>query len=169
MEAFFQVGVYANTHGVRGEIKVYPTTDDPKRFLRLKQVILQTKEGDKILEIAGVRFQKNMVLVKFRGIDDINEIEKYKGSPLLIPREEAIPLGKDEYYIPDLIGMSVYTESGERLGELTEVMQTGANDVYIVQTPKGEVLLPAIAECILDVDVESGRMLVHLMKGLVDE
>ncbi len=168
MEQFFQVGVYTNTHGVRGEIKVYPTTDDPKRFRKLKQVILRTPKQEMTLEIENVRFSKQMVLLKFKGIDNINDIERYKGSGLFVPREQAVPLKKDEYFIADLIGITVFTEDGAELGRLSEVLQTGANDVYVVQTGERELLLPAIADCVQSVDVEAGRMVVHLMEGLLD-
>ncbi|MCD8077700.1 MAG: ribosome maturation factor RimM [Lachnospiraceae bacterium] len=168
MEQFFQVGVYTNTHGVRGEIKVYPTTDDPKRFRKLKQVILRTPKQEMMLEIESVRFSKQMVLLKFKGIDNINDIERYKGSGLFVPREQAVPLKKDEYFIADLIGITVFTEDGAELGRLSEVLQTGANDVYVVQTGERELLLPAIADCVQSVDVEAGRMVVHLMEGLLD-
>lgn len=168
MEEFFQVGIFTNTHGIRGEIKVFPTTDDPKRFRRLRQVILRTGEGDKLLEIGQVRFQKQMVLLKFRGIEDINAIEKYKGCGLFVPRSQAIPLGKDEYFIADLIGLSVFTDEGELLGPLTEVIQTGANDVYVVNSSEGELLLPAIADCVQSVDIGKGTMVVHMMEGLRD-
>ncbi|MCD8124902.1 MAG: ribosome maturation factor RimM [Lachnospiraceae bacterium] len=168
MEQFFQVGIYTNTHGVRGEIKVFPTTDDPRRFRRLKQVILRTPKQDMALEIESVRFSKQMVLLKFKGIDNINDIERYKGSGLFVPREQAVPLKKDEYYIADLIGITVFTDEGQELGTLSEVLQTGANDVYVVQTGERELLLPAIADCVQSVDVEAGRMVVHLMEGLLD-
>ncbi|MCD8052530.1 MAG: ribosome maturation factor RimM [Lachnospiraceae bacterium] len=168
MEQFFQVGIYTNTHGVRGEIKVFPTTDDPRRFRRLKQVILRTPKQDMALEIESVRFSKQMVLLKFKGIDNINDIERYKGSGLFVPREQAVPLKKDEYYIADLIGITVFTDEGQELGTLSEVLQTGANDVYVVQTGERELLLPAIADCVQSVDVEAGHMVVHLMEGLLD-
>ncbi|MDD6213229.1 MAG: ribosome maturation factor RimM [Clostridiales bacterium] len=168
MEDFFQVGIYANTHGVRGEIKVFPTTDDPKRFRRLKQVIMRTEKEEFVLEIQSVRFAKQMVLLKFKGIDNINDIERYKGSGLFVPRKDAVPLKKDEYFVADLIGLTVYTDEGEELGTLSEVIQTGANDVYVVQTDEKELLLPAIAQCVQSVSLEEGKMIVHMMEGLMD-
>ena len=168
METHFQVGIYTNTHGIRGEIKVFPTTDDPKRFKKLKKVILRAPKEERVLEIESVRFAKQMVLLKFRGIDNINDIEPLKGAGLFVPREEAIPLKKNEYFIADLIGLMVYTDEGEELGRLSEVIQTGANDVYAVQTAQGELLLPAIADCVQEVDIEAGTMTVHIMEGLRD-
>ena len=168
MEQLLQVGVISSTHGVRGEVKVFPTTDDPQRFKSLKNVILDTGKEQIPLEIQGVKFFKQFVILKFKGIDNINDIEKYKGRDLWIPREEAQELDEDEYYIADLLGMKVLLEDGSEFGTLKNVMETGANDVYIVDSVEhGEVLLPAIKECILDVDIETNTMTVHLMKGLL--
>ena len=168
MEQFLQVGVIASTHGVRGEVKVFPTTDDLPRFEELSEVILQTRTEQITLKITGVKYFKQFAILKFKEIDNINDIEKYKGCGLFVPREQAQPLDEDEYYIADLIGMEVYADDGSRLGTLKDVMETGANDVYIVATREyGELLLPAIHDCILDVDVQAHRMTVHLMKGLI--
>ena len=168
MEDLLKVGVITTTHGVRGEVKVYPTTDEPERFLDLEYVLLDTGKELRRLDIKNVRFFKNLVILKFDGIDNINDIEKYKGRDLWIPREEAQELDEDEYYIADLLGMKVLLEDGSEFGTLKNVMETGANDVYIVDSVEhGEVLLPAIKECILDVDIETITMTVHLMKGLL--
>ena len=168
MEDLLKVGVITTTHGVRGEVKVYPTTDEPERFLDLEYVLLDTGKELRRLDIKNVRFFKNLVILKFDGIDNINDIEKYKGRDLWIPREEAQELDEDEYYIADLLGMKVLLEDGSEFGTLKNVMETGANDVYIVDSVEhGEVLLPAIKEWILDVDIETNTMTVHLMKGLL--
>lgn len=168
MEQIFQVGVISSTHGVRGEVKVFPTTDYMKRFKKLKEVILDTGREKKTLEIESVKFFKQLVILKFRGIDNINDIEKYKGKSLFVDREHAVRLRKDEYFIADMIGMRVTTDKGEDFGTLKEVIETGANDVYIIDTKEhGEVLVPAIKQCILDVDIEQGMMRIHLLEGLV--
>ena len=168
MEDLLKVGVITTTHGVRGEIKVFPTTDDAERFLELEYVLLDTGRELRRLDIKNVRFFKNLVILKFDGIDNINDIEKYKGKDLWIPREEAQELGEDEYYIADLQGLNVVLEDGTEFGTLRDVMETGANDVYIIDSNEhGEVLLPAIKECILDVDLEKNTMTVQLMKGLL--
>lgn len=168
MEQIFQVGVISSTHGVRGEVKVFPTTDDMKRFKKLKEVILDTGREKKTLEIESVKFFKQLVILKFRGIDNINDIEKYKGKSLFVDREHAVRLRKDEYFIADMIEMRVTTDKGEDFGTLKEVIETGANDVYIIDTKEhGEVLVPAIKQCILDVDIEQGMMRIHLLEGLV--
>lgn len=168
MEQLLQVGVISSTHGVRGEVKVFPTTDDVKRFKKLKKVILDTGKEQLPLEIEGVKFFKQFVILKFRGIDNINDIEKYKGKSLLVDREHAVKLKKDEYFIADMIGMDVFTEEGELFGTLKDVMETGANDVYIIEMTDGkEVLVPAIKQCILDIDIENRKMVIHLLEGLV--
>ena len=164
-----QVGAITSTHGIRGEVKVFPTTDDAKRFKRLKDVILNTGKEKITLEIEGVKFFKQFVILKFKGIDNINDVEKYKGKNLYVTRNNAVRLRKDEYFVADLIGLEVWKEDGLRLGTLTDVLSTGANDVYEVQMEDGKkVLLPAIKECILEVDIEGGRMTIHLMDGLLD-
>ena len=168
MEDLLKVGVITTTHGVRGEVKVFPTTDNAERFLELEYVLLDTGRELRRLDIKNVRFFKNLVILKFDGIDNINDIEKYKGKDLWIPREEAQELGEDEYYIADLQGLNVVLEDGTGFGTLRDLMETGANDVYIIDSNEhGEVLLPAIKECILDVDLEKNTMTVHLMKGLL--
>lgn len=167
MEQFLQVGVISSTHGIRGEVKVFPTTDDPARFKKLKKVLLDTGKERLELEVQSVKFFKQFVIVKFRGIDNINDIEKYKGKGLFVPREDAVRLEQDEYYIADLIGMEVYTGEG-RFGVLKDVMETGANEVYIIDSDEhGEVLVPAIRQCILDVDTENRTMKIRLLDGLI--
>lgn len=168
MEDLLQVGVITTTHGIRGEVKVYPTTDYVHRFEELESVLLDTGKEYRELKIKSVKYFKQYAILKFKGIDNINDIEKYKGKSLFVTRENAQPLGEDEYYIADLIGMEVYLEDGSHFGTLKDVMETGANDVYIIKTEEGkEVLIPAIYECILDVDVEAGKMEIHLLDGLV--
>ena len=169
MENLLQVGVITTTHGIRGEVKVFPTTDDPKRFLDLKNVILDDGKTTLDLEIKNVKFFKNLVILKFKGIDNINDIEKYKKAGLYVTREDAVELEEDEYFIADLIGMDVISDEGEQLGTISDVLQTGANDVYVISS-KGQkdLLLPAIHECVLDVNVEERTMKVHLMPGLRD-
>ena len=169
MEDFLQVGVITATHGIRGEVKVFPTTDDPERFLDLKTIYLDTGREKMLLHISGVKFFKQFVILKFKEFDNINEVEPFRKKSLLVTREQAVPLEEDEYFIADLIGLQVVTDEGELLGELTDVLETGANDVYVVETSDGEeILLPAIRDCILDVNVEEKRMTVHVLEGLLD-
>ncbi len=169
MEDLLQVGIITSTHGVRGEVKVYPTTDDPRRFRRLKEVILDTGREKLNLEIEGVKFFKQFVILKFKGLDNINDIEKYRQKSLYVTRKNAVRLQRDEYFIADLIGLKVQDEDGKELGTVKDVIETGANDVYEVEMADGRsLLLPAIKQCILNVDVENGTMQVHVLEGLLD-
>lgn len=169
MEDILQVGIITSTHGVRGEVKVYPTTDDMKRFKRLKEVILDTGKEQMTLEIESVKFFKQFVILKFKGFDNINDVEKYRQKSLFVTRKNAVRLSRDEYFIADLMGLKVVNESGEDVGILREVMETGANDVYVIDMSDGrELLLPAIKQCILEVDVEQGFVKVHILDGLLD-
>ena len=133
MEQFLQVGAITSTHGIRGEVKVFPTTDDPARFKKLKKVILDTGKRQIDMEIQSVRFFKQFVIVKFKGIDNINDVEQYKGSALFVSRDNAVRLEENEYYIADLIGMEVFTDEGH-FGVIKDVMETGANEVYIIDS-----------------------------------
>ena len=169
MEDMLQVGVITTTHGVRGEVKVFPTTDDPQRFKELKNVILDDGKNKMDLEIQSVKFFKNLVILKFKGIDNINDVEKYKKAGLYVSRENAVELAENEYFIADLIELSVTSDEGEDLGVISDVLQTGANDVYVI-SKKGQpdLLIPAIKECILKVDMDNRTMQVHLLPGLRD-
>ncbi len=168
MIAELQIGVITQTHDIRGEVKVFPTTDDASRFRKLKDVIMDTGKERLDMEIEGVKFFKQYVIVKFKGIDSINDVEKYKGAKLYVTRDKAVRLKKDEYFVADLIGMKVVTEDGALLGDLKDVMATGANDVYVVEREDGsKILLPAIKECVLNIDMEQGVVTVHIMDGLL--
>ena len=151
MQEILQVGAVTSTHGLAGEVKVFPTTDDPKRFKKLKKVLLDTGKGMRELEVVQVKFFKNLVILKFRGCDKIEDVMGFKGRELYVTRENAVKLKKNEY-----------------LGTLDDVLQTGANDVYEVHMEDGrEVLIPAIRQCILAVDIEEEKMTVHLLEGLL--
>ena len=169
MENLLRVGVITTTHGVRGEVKVFPTTDDPQRFKKLKKVILDTGKEQLDLDVQSVKFFKNLVILKFKQFDNINDVEKYKNADLLVTRENAVKLQPGEYFIVDLIGLQGVSDEGENLGELTDVIQTGANDVYVF-TKKGEadLLVPKITDCVKEINLEKGTVLVHLLPGLRD-
>lgn len=170
MEKYLRVGVITSPHGVRGEVKVYPTTDDVMRFKKLDKVILDLGRGEtRELKICQVKFFKNMVILKFKGYDNINDVETWRQKDLLITREQAVTLQPDEYFITDLIGLLVKDDTGAEVGTVKDVLETGANDVYVVALPNGkELLLPAIKDCILNVDIEAGEMTVHILDGLMD-
>ncbi len=172
----FQVGYVASTHGIGGEVNVFATTEDPRRFRKLKNIRLQTLRGEVLdLEIERVKMGTKFVILKFKGYDNINDVERWKGSELTIDRADAIPLRKGEYYIPDLIGLDIQDEDGNYLGKLVNVIQTGANDVYEMQRdgvdetgkPLDTVLIPKIDECVLNIDIEKGVVTIHVMDGLM--
>ncbi len=169
MEDLFQVGVISNTHGVRGEVKVFPTTDDVRRFKKLKTVLLDTGREKREVKVESVRFFKQFVILKLQGIDDMDAALAIKGKSLLVSRQDAVRLNKDEYFIADMIGLDVCDDTDRPLGVVTDVLQTGANDVYAVRMSDGkELLLPAIKECILQIDMEQRLMRVHVMDGLME-
>lgn len=168
MEQYFEIGKITGTHGIRGTMRVFPTTEDPSRFERLKEIIVEIRGKRETFHIQKVAFHKQFVLLTVKEITDINVAELYKNGRILIPDAMAIPLGEDEYYNRDLYGLKVVTEEGEELGEITEIFPTGSNDVYVVKKDgKGkELLLPAIKDCITNVDLENGVMTVKLLEGL---
>lgn len=167
MEKFLRIGIVTKAHGIKGEVRVLPTTDDKKRFEKLKNVLLRIEDKDIPLTIASVKYSKQMVILKFAEFDNINQIEAFRGGSLMIQRDQAVELKQDEYFIPDLIDLKVITEENVLLGTLSEVIQTGANDVYVVKKEDGkEVLIPAIRQCIKSVDIEAGEMHIQLMEGL---
>lgn len=162
-----QVGAITATHGLQGEVKVFPTTDDPKRYNQLKAVWLDAGKEMIELEVERVRYFKQFVIVKFKGLNRIEDVEKYVKKSLFVTRDHAVKLKKDEYFIADLIGLAVVEEGGERLGTLIDVLSTGANDVYVVTEGDREILIPAIKQCILQVNIEEGFVKVHLLEGLL--
>ena len=183
MEDFLRIGVITSTHGLKGEVKVYPTTDSPKRFLEVENVILKTPKGDIQTRIEGARFFKNLVIVKFETFNDVDQVNAMQGTDVMIERKDAQPLEEGEYYIADLLGCKVRVEEesrkycanllkdGEWLGTVKDVLQTGANDVYVVKTfvkDPDEVLLPVIPACIKNVDIEGGVITAFVLPGLID-
>ena len=172
MEELFQVGSITQTHGLKGEVKVFPMTDDISRFKNMKNLLLDGgKDGYINLEVENVRPQKNLVILKFKGIDNINDIEKYKGKGLYVTKDNRVELKEDEYFIADLIGCDVFLDdnSNDKFGKITDVFETGANDVYeIALEDGGTVLVPAIKECIIDVNVDENKMVIHLLEGLME-
>lgn len=167
MEQMFTIGRIVNTHGVKGEMRVIPTTDDIKRFEKLKTVYVYQKEL-KEYEITGIRYHKAFVLLRFKGIDTLDEAEALKNATLKIDRKDGLPLEEDEYYIGDLYNLAVETEEGRDLGTLQDILYTGSNDVYSVKHPETgkEILIPAIKQCIKKIDMANRKMIVHLLEGL---
>lgn len=174
LQQYLQVGVITATHGLKGEVKVYPTTDQASRFDRLEEVLVASDAGlgGQTLRVEGVRYFKNLVIVKLEGIDRIEDASGILKKNLYVTREDAVPLEESQYYVADLYGMTVVTEEGRTLGQIKDVLVTGANDVYVVSRAdaKGkELLLPAIKDCIRKVDLPENVMTVHLLDGLMQD
>ncbi len=167
VEKMFTVGKIVNTHGIKGEVKVIPITDDPKRFERLKEIYIERKEMQRY-KIEGIRYHKKFVLIKFEGIDTLNDAELFKNATLKINQEDSLPLGNDEYYIGDLYDLNVKTQDGRILGKLIDIIYTGSNDVYVIKNEETgkELLIPAIKQVIKQVDLENKTMSVELLEGL---
>ncbi len=166
----FQVGVIASTHGLQGEVNVFPTTEDPARFKKLKKVTLHTQRGEKIeLDVQSARFFKKFVIVKFKQYDNINDVEKFRGCELTIDRKDALKLEPGEFYCADLMGLDVVDEDGNILGQISDVIQTGANDVYEMTRSETEekVYIPAIKDCIKEINLEDKKIIIHVMDGLM--
>lgn len=164
----FKVGAIVSTHGLRGELKVFPTTDDPRRFKKGVDLLLDTGRERLNVRIEKVRFHKQFAIIKLEGYDIIEAVQPFVKKEFYVTRDNAVKLKKDEYFIADLIGLKVVDEGENELGSIKDVILTGANDVYVIERldGSGELLIPAIKECILSVDMEAGNMLVHLLEGL---
>lgn len=168
MDQFLKVGVISSTHGIRGEVKVFPTTDSLNRFKKLKDVMVSFRGENIPLEVEGVKFFKQFAILKFKDIDSINDVEKYKGMDLLVDRKNAVKLEKNEYFKADLLGLKAISDDEQYKGVLDDILETGANDVYVIKLEDGrELLLPAIKECVLDVDLKNTTLKFHLMDGLL--
>jgi len=166
----FQVGVIASTHGLQGEVNVFPTTEDPNRFKKLKKVTLHTQRGEEIeLDVQSARFFKKFVIVKFKQYNNINDVEKFRGCELTIDRKDAIKLEPGEYYCADLIGLSIVDEEDKILGTVTDIIQTGANDVYEMTKENSEdkIYIPAIKDCVKNIDLENKKITIHVIEGLL--
>lgn len=164
MRDILRVGKIVNTHGLKGEVKVIALTDNPKRYNDLDFVLIDGVER----KIQGCKFQKDRVIVKIEGIDSIEEAEKYKNKYMEIPREYAVPLEEDTYYIADIIGCNVYDTSGKSLGEVYDVIQTKNNDVYWIRKPK-ELLIPVLLEIVTDINIDNRKIIIKPVGEWQDE
>lgn len=168
MVEYLKIGQIINAHGVKGEVKVYPLTDNLKRFSKLKSIFMMHRGEYQNVEITSVKYLKEFVILKLVGTDSMDDALILKNQYIFIDREHAVKLPKDTYFISDLIGVEVVTDKGVNLGKITSVFPTGSNDVYEVKAENGKtVLLPAIGQVILDVDIENKKMLVNLIEGLL--
>lgn len=166
---YVYIGRVANSHGVRGEMKIFPTTDDPMRFKKLKEVTLEDARGrETVYKVTSAKIGNKFVVMKLEGVDDMDTALQMKQSIVKVPREEALPLGQHEFYVQDLIGLEVFEEE-EKIGVMKDVLFTGANDVYVIEMNDGrELLLPNIKACVLMVSLRRNRMDVHVLPGLLD-
>ncbi|HCC07546.1 MAG TPA: 16S rRNA processing protein RimM [Clostridiales bacterium] len=169
MDKYFTIGKIVNTQGLKGDLRAVSDTDDINRFELLDYVLLENPDDKSLTkyQIENVWYHKSFVVFKFKGIDNMTDAEKLKAFDIKIPEELGLKLEEDEYYIRDLYDMEVYEENNNILGVLTDILNTGSNDVYVVTNKeKGQLLLPAINECIKQIDVENKKMIVHVMNGL---
>lgn len=168
MEEYFEIGQIVNTSGLKGVVKVKPFTDDITKFNNFKTIYVSIKKELKEFEIENVRFSKNMVFLKLKGIDTIEEAENYRNLYLKIKRDKEEKLEEGSYYIVDIIGCTVLSEENEILGIVDDVFSTGSNDVYVVKSDDGkQILIPAIKDVIKKVDIQNKEIIVHLMEGLI--
>ena len=163
-----EIGQIVNTFGIKGFVKVNPWVNDVTRFDDLKKVYIKIRKEEKVLEIEEVKYHKNQVLLKFKGVETVEQAEMLRNAILEIDREDAIPLEEGEYFIADLLESEVYTDEGEKLGILEDIFNTGSNDIYVVKNELGKsILLPRIKEVFKEIDVENKIIIVHLIEGLI--
>ena len=168
MKKKLEVGQIVSTFGIKGFVKVYPYVNDVARFNNLKYVYAKSKKEEKKLEIEEVKYQKNMVLLKFKGVETVEEAEKLRNNYLEIDRSDAIPLEEGEFFIADLIGLKVFLDTGEELGILEDIYNTGSKDIYVVKDKLGKsYLLPYIDEVIKKIDLDNSKIIVHIIEGLI--
>ena len=170
MGDYLEIGQIVSTHGINGSVKVNPFTDDISRFDDLKKLYIETKKELLEVQIEKVSYHKNQVILKFKGINSIEEVNIYRNCYLKINREDAVKLPENSYFIVDLMDIDVYDDTNNYVGKIVDIFPTGSNDVYVVKKENGkELLLPAIKKVIKNVDIESKKMIVNLIKGLDDE
>ena len=168
MQKRLEVGQIVNTFGIKGEVKVTPFTNDMKRFDDLKKVYVTSRKDSKLYKVENVRYHKNMVLIKFKGVDTVEEAEELRNFYIQIERKDATPLEEGTYFIADLIGLEVYSDEGNLLGKVEDIYNTGSNDIYVVKDELGkQILLPGIKDVIKDVQIENAKIIVHLIPGLI--
>ena len=163
-----EIGQIVNTFGIKGFVKVNPWVNDVTRFDDLKKVYIKIRKSLKELEIEEVKYHKNQVLLKFKGVETVEQAEMLRNAILEIDRKDAIPLEEGEYFIADLLESEVYTDEGKKLGILEDIFNTGSNDIYVVKNELGKsILLPRIKEVFKEIDVENKKIIVHLIEGLI--
>ena len=168
MTKYLEIGQIVNTFGIKGMVKIKPFTDDINRFDRLKKIYISNKNGKKEYQIQEIKYHKNMVLMKLEGIDTPEQADLLRQSYLLVDRADEEPLEEGVYYIVDLLGLEVYTDDNKLLGKVEDIFNTGSNDIYVVKDEMGkQILLPGIPDVLKNVDLEKGKITVHLIPGLI--
>ena len=168
MTKYLEIGQIVNTFGIKGMVKVKPFTDNLERFNNLEKIYIKNKSGQTEYKIQEVKYHKNMVLIKFEGIENPEQADLLRNSYLIVDRETEEPLEPGRYYIVDMIGLDVFTDDNEYLGKLEDIYNTGSNDIYVVKNELGkQVLLPAIEDVIKNIDMDNKKVIVHLIPGLV--
>lgn len=169
-QKYFEIGQIVNTFGIKGMVKVNPFTDDISQFEKMNSILIDKKGTLEEMQIEEVKYSKNQVLLKLKGIETIEEAEKYRNCYLKLPREKAKKLPEGTYFIADLIGVDVYTDEGSLLGKVEDIYNSGASDIYVIKNELGkQILLPATKEVIKQIDLEQEKIIVHLLKGLIEE
>lgn len=163
---YLTVGKITSAYGINGEVKIFPFTDHVDRFYDIDFAYISDDDELNKYDIETVRLIKNIIIIKFKGINNRNDAEKLKGYFMKVVIEDSIELNENEYFIKDLINMRVFTDEKKELGVLVDVLKTGANDVYVIRTDERDILLPAIEDVIKEVNVKEKRMIVHLLEGL---
>lgn len=166
MSEYVNIGKIANTHGIKGELKIIPLTDDKTRYEDLEYVFIED-ETDKFY-IEKIWYNKNLVMIKFKNFDNINDVLKFKNKFINVHKENLVKLPEDTYFIFDLIGIDVYTSDNTKIGSIKDVLQTGANDVYIINNGKKEILIPAVKEIVKEVNLNEKTMIIEPIEGLIE-
>lgn len=167
MLEYISIGQIVNTYGVKGELKVYPLTDDIRRFDKVKIVYIEENQGLYKYEIQHIKYLNNIVIVKFKNVEDIESAEKFRNKYIKVHRNDAVKLPEDSFFVCDIIGADVFNLDGELLGKVYDVIQTGSNDVFVVKTEDKEILIPALKTIFKEIDIIKGRMVVKLPEGLI--
>jgi 16S rRNA processing protein RimM len=165
--AYFKIGQIVNTQGLKGEVKIYPLTDDINRFDDLDKFYLD-KDLQKEWEVEKVRYKGKMVIMKIKAIDSIEDAERLRNKFICVGRESTRELDEDEFFIADMIGIDAFTVDGDRLGVLREVLQYSANDVYVIEGDGKEYLIPAILKFVPEINMAERKMIIDPIKGMID-
>jgi 16S rRNA processing protein RimM len=167
MLEYLSIGQIVNTQGVKGEVKVFPLTNDPKRFDKLKEVFIESKDDLVKYQVESSKHLKNTVILKLKGVDTMNDAEKLRDLYVKVGRWDAVRLSKDSFFICDIVESEVFDIHGVLLGKLVDVMQTGANDVYVVKDDKREILIPALKTVVKEINLQNKKIIVDLPEGLI--